>query len=352
MQCWTGRQLVTGLTANNIRPEYYRQARAMCHSLFQIGAYYRNNQSELTEETSEAEKPAVEAGTLNQLQGILSHIHYVKDRIDVRDDLEKKKEKTATAARKLYAKFLFYRYFVQLDRPIVICEGKTDNVYLKYAIRNLDSFHPMLGSWSEETFGAEVSFFNYSNQAHDVLDLGGGTGDLKSFFRKYEKKMVMFGHRPLAHPVIVLIDNDDGAKDIFALIKEITGQSISHKTSSPFRHVAHNLYLVKTPESGESGRSGIEDFFDPALLETKLDGKKFNPDKKHGATGEYGNVIFAEKVVRPNADKIDFSKFDKILQRIVAVIEDYSPPTPQKALPPTPAALTARRSAALVARAR
>jgi RNA-directed DNA polymerase len=38
MQCKTGRQLVTGLMVNakvNIRPEYYRLARAMCHSLLQ-----------------------------------------------------------------------------------------------------------------------------------------------------------------------------------------------------------------------------------------------------------------------------------------------------------------------------
>jgi hypothetical protein len=29
--------------------------------------------------------------------------------------------------------------------------------------------------------------------------------------------------------------------------------------------------------------------------------------KEHGADGEYGKFIFAEKIVRPNADTIDFT---------------------------------------------
>lgn len=44
MQFRMSRQLVTGLTVNakvNIRPEYYRWARAMCHTLFATGSYYR-----------------------------------------------------------------------------------------------------------------------------------------------------------------------------------------------------------------------------------------------------------------------------------------------------------------------
>ena len=60
------------------------------------------------------------------------------------------------------------------------------------------------------------------------------------------------------------------------------------------------------------------------VLATTIDGKIFNPDKERDAPGEYGKVVFAEKVVRPNTHTIDFTRFDPLLARIDAVIEDYA----------------------------
>ena len=70
------RQVTTGLIVNekvNIRSEYYRTARAMCHSLFSTGSYY----------ISDPETP-VEA--LNKIEGILNHINYIKDQSDPRKE--------------------------------------------------------------------------------------------------------------------------------------------------------------------------------------------------------------------------------------------------------------------------
>ena len=120
MQFGMSRQLVTGLTVNakvNIRSEYYRRARAMCHRLFETGVYHRPVAAILAGNEPDAEKAQAEAiESLGPIEGILSHIHHVKDSIDVRDAGEKKKN--ATAARKLYARFLKYRYFVRLERPL------------------------------------------------------------------------------------------------------------------------------------------------------------------------------------------------------------------------------------------
>ena len=102
---------------------------------------------------------------------------------------------------------------------------------------------------------------------------------------------------------------------------------IDCKSSAPFFHVTDNLYLVKTPEKGSNGVSCIEDFFDPSLLQTKLEGKKFNPADKINTDSEYGKVVFATQVVQPNAATIDFKGFVPLLERIVAVIDDYAPPT-------------------------
>jgi RNA-directed DNA polymerase len=314
MQFRMSRQLVTGLTVNakvNVRPEYYRSARAMCHALFENGVYHRPGTSE-------------QITSLGPIEGILSHIHHVKDSIDVRDELEKRKD--ATAARKLYARLLKYRYFIRLDRPLIVCEGKTDNIYLKYAIRKLPAFQPKLGAWNGTTFTSAVTFFNYSNQAHRMMELGGGAGDLRYFFIKnrYGQDVLSFKHRPLMHPVIVVIDNDSGAEDLFKTIRKNYNLSINWRSPDPFFYVTENLYLVKTPERGAEGLSSIEDFFEASLLATVLDGKTFNRRNDLDSAREYGKFIFAEKIVRLNAGTINFLGFTPLLERIVAAIDDYA----------------------------
>lgn len=328
MQFRMSRQLVTGLTVNakvNIRPEYYRYARAMCHTLFETGAYYHPATAQGDEGAVEGAKPE-RIRSLWSLEGMLSHIHHVKNTIDERDEPDKRR--SPTAARRLYARFLKYRYFVRLERPIIVCEGKTDNIYLKYAIRKLTAFHPKLGSWKGDTFISAVTFFSYANQAHGLLALGGGASDLKYFFIKnrYRQDIRSFKHRPLAHPVIVLIDNDNGASELFSTLRKNYSITVELASPDPFFHVTDNLYLIKTPEKGAVGMSCIEDFFDLSLLGTELEGKKFNPKKESGSEGEYGKFAFAERVIRPNVDKIDFTGFAPLLDRVVAVIDHYKPP--------------------------
>ncbi len=330
MQYRTGRQLVTGLTVNkkvNIRSNYYRLARAMCNSLFQTGSYHRPTPIIPTEVKLGAVPPEVEkAPTLDKLHGILNHIHYVKDLVDIRDYSDKKKnaleKKTnPTSFSKLYKKFLFYRKFIVPKQPLIICEGKTDNIYLKYAIKYLDRFHPFLGIVSNGVLTLSVSFFNYSRKSHQILGLNGGTGDLKYLILKYGETVRNFKHKPQPHPVIILIDNDDGAKQIFSVIKDNYNLKINLNSKESFFHITENLYLIKTP----GRKSCIENFFDASVTGTELRGMKFNPDKKHEARGEYGKAVFADQVVRANAAKIDFIKFTSILERIKAVIDDYTP---------------------------
>ncbi len=325
MQVRGSRQVTTGLLVNekvNIRPEYYRDARAMCWSLFNTGTYYRMIPATLA--GGKPGDPDVKnvPPTLAQMQGILGHIHYVRDAIDRRDTVEKKKQPTAT--RSLFARFLFYKNFVNLDKPLVIPEGKSDSIYLRAAIEKLTAFHPKLGTIEDGKLKSAARFMNYSRMIHDVLQLGGGTGDFKHLIRTYKDKLNTFRHRPLAHPVILLIDNDNGANELFKFLKSSGTLGISHSSSDPFYRLAENLYLVKTPETGAKGITCIEDLFDKSLTNTKIDGKMFDPDKRHGEPGKYGKVVFAEKVVRPNAATIDFLKFSTLLDRLTAVLDDYA----------------------------
>ncbi len=81
--------------------------------------------------------------------------------------------------------------------------------------------------------------------------------------------------------------------------------------------------MIKTPEN--AGQSKIESLFDVATRSMKLNGKSFNPDDKDVDTDtEYGKSRFASQVVAPNADKINFTGFVPLLDRIVATINFHN----------------------------
>jgi len=325
MQFRGSRQVTTGLMVNekvNIRQEYWRAARQMCHALFATGTYHRILPATLVGGTP-ADPPVKEKFTgLNQIGGMLAHIYQVKEHADLRE--AKVKREKPTAARSLYSQFLFYKNFVALNRPVIVPEGKTDSIYLRCAIRKLTAYHPQLGTIVKSKFESKIRFMNYSATIHDVLGLGHGAAQLRTFIEKYHKSVSSFGHAPLAFPVIVLVDNDDGGKKLFGLAKAKSGIDISYDSTNPYYYLGLNLYLVKTPEQvAPPHTSYMETFFDPSLLATKLNGKTFDPDKEDDAPGKYGKFVFASKIVEPNAGKIDFSGFAPLLERIVAVLDHH-----------------------------
>jgi len=129
-------------------------------------------------------------------------------------------------------------------------------------------------------------------------------------------------HRPLAHPVIMVLDNDDGLGSVASTIKDNFKVQFDLTTTKDFYHVTENLYVVKTPESG--GKSCIEDLFPSVWREKELNGKKFNPSNKIDSATDYSKEVFANSVVKPNASSIDFSAFDSLLNRILAAIQHHA----------------------------
>lgn len=345
MQCRMSRQLVTGLTVNdkvNVQAGYYRRTRAMCDALFKTGEYHIDPPLRLPKPAAIA---GVEAGaseaevaptptvtpapsklttkSLGPVSGRLAHIHYVKNEIDQRDEIGKRKDKTAF--RKLYFQFLFYKAFANLDRPLILTEGKTDNVYLSLAVRHSPTFQPKLGYMTAKGFENALRFFNHLNKTRSILELDGGSGNFKFFVLRYKEMMASFRHKPQTHPVILLLDNDAGAKDLFAVIKDNYKVAITYGSTDKFFHITDNLYVVMTPHVGKKQKTCIEDMFEDALLKTELDGKKFNPDKPD-ITKEFGKHIFAEKIVRPQATALNWAGFAPLLDRIDSVLGHYKSP--------------------------
>lgn len=152
--------------------------------------------------------------------------------------------------------------------------------------------------------------------------MSGGSGNLGNLAGRYEKNLYRYAHRPLKSPVIVLIDNDSGSDPIFAALKK-RKITISSTTTEAFYYVCFNLYVVKTPELGAKGVSSIEDLFDPSTRAIKLDGRSLSLDKEYDIKTHYGKMDFADKIIRANLASINFTDFEPLLDRLVAVVKDY-----------------------------
>ncbi|RXT21581.1 hypothetical protein B5U98_13935 [Bosea sp. Tri-39] len=290
------RQTVTGLVVNskvNIKKDYYRSARAMCNAVFSTGEYHIIDKDK-------------NISDLRSLEGILSHIFFVKARRDRAPKtnkmaIEANEFKLPSAPVELYRKFLFYRLFVAPKAPLVVTEGISDITYIQCAIRALAKSFPALALEKDGKHTRLLSFLNPSGTTRDVLNLGHGASGQASLIMQYFGNLKKYKHKPLDHPVIILCDNDDGPKTVFKNAKSKSGLTISTSTTDQFYHLGENLYIVKVPEGNPATIKEIENLFDSKLLTEKLDGKSFDPKKEHGDPTSYGKVVFAEKIVRPNA---------------------------------------------------
>jgi hypothetical protein len=330
------RQTVTGLVVNkkiNIKQEYYKTSRAMCHKLFNTGTF------EIPGALSPshiAEDPRIEKApsTIRRLEGILNFIHTTKNLSDHRPIIEKQDK--PTSQWRTFRDFLFYKYFSAMDAPLIICEGITDSIYLKAALKNSEKAYPSLFvSGDENPF--KVRFFKYSKRNRELLHLSGGTGELAKLVGSYNSQRKKFPHWQPQHPVIIITDNDQGAKNkkekkkgknaaaaVFSAAKTVSNSlEISINTNDTFYHITDNLFLVKTPHVGKKIETCIEDLFSQETRKTKISGKSFNPENDYDTATQYGKKDFAEKVIMQHSSKIDFSGFIPLLDRIEQTIYSF-----------------------------
>jgi len=328
MQCNKTRQEVTGLVVNkkiNIRSEYRKTVRAMVHRLFTTGEFYINKVV-----LSEGSGTKIEniKGTLEQLHGMLGFVDSVDLYNKNTDSCNKRassKEEGLSSKELMYRRFLMFKEFYAAESPIVICEGKTDNVYLTHAIRSLAKEYPQLADVSAE---GEISInlrrYRYAGSSTGrILGINGGAPNLSKFIHNYKDDVKRFkAPNAMRHPVIILVDNDSGAGPVFSAVKSITHAKPSREDE--FMHVYKNLFLVTTPITGGRKESMIEDFFDKKTREIKLGGKEFSHSNSYDRKTQYGKADFAYKVIEPRASEIDFSGFKMLLNRFVHVIDAYN----------------------------
>jgi RNA-directed DNA polymerase len=321
MQIRGSRQEVTGLVVNekvNIRQEYYRSVRSMCSSLFHTGEYYvEKSVSDGSEEPERTTK-------LAPLEGRLAHIYYIKTRRDISQRDKKLHEfKSLKAPKELYRRFLFYKYFIASDKPVLVTEGKTDIIYLRSAIKALQEKYPELLHIEDDQTQLSVHFLNSSNVNIQVLNLGQGFHGMTKVINSYALELKRYGFLPLAHPVIFIVDNDKGGEAVLKAADRVSQGDVKPSSTDTFFHIQRNLYLVKTPPGSDGGLSAIEDCFPEEVLKQEIGGKSLDLNKKHGDETSFGKQVFAEMIVRPGVGKIDFSGFTPILEGISESMEHY-----------------------------
>lgn len=328
MQYRTSRQQVTGLVVNkkiNAPQEYRRQVRAYVNSLVNRGFY-------LVEKDGEQEE-----GSIPKLHGMLGFIHAVES--VYRTDLQRHpfnhpgiivNEKKPTGNLAIYRRFLLYTRFYANTQPLVICEGKTDNVYISNAIHQRKHDFPILLRKNDDDKDViSFQFFKYARKHRRKSDiylpnfssamiLGNGSGggpnlaNLISVYRNERKKFRSPGGE---FPVIFIVDNDSGAKRVYSTVKEIA--RITPTGKETYIHVFENVYIIPIARDGVENAS-IESLFSDEDKSGNINGVPF--DFSGNASGSaLGKANFAYDYVAKHPEKIDWSGFSKLLQSIVDV---------------------------------
>jgi RNA-directed DNA polymerase len=326
MQYRNSRQAVTGLVVNrkvNIRTEYRRTVRAMAHRLFNTGAFQRMR---MIPDATGALTPTMVDGTMDQLHGMLGHIDAVDcHNFEIQAKVDSRKQQAKVALRskeKLYRRFLMFKDFYSAVVPVVVCEGKTDNIYLLHAIRSLAAHYPKLATVSASNqIKLNIRILKtVQTSTGRVLQLEGGASYLKAFIEQYLSEIGKFKAPGMQCAVVLVVDNDSGADDICDTIKRLT-KKIPSRTDQ-YVHIAGNLYMVLTPLKAGANKSTIEDCFADEIKSLNLGGKTFNPNGKADPAKYFSKHILSQ-YVRENATKIDFTGFAGLLDWIAAAIEAH-----------------------------
>nr|WP_321454614.1 retron Ec67 family RNA-directed DNA polymerase/endonuclease [uncultured Cohaesibacter sp.] len=331
MQFAESRQETTGLVVNkkiNVKREYSKQVRYMTHSLLQTGKCYV--QAPITKKKQDV-SPHV-------LAGKLAHEFQIKSKEFVDSNgkpwpLARFREKgiAVPAFYRRYSDFLHFRNFFFNEKPIILCEGVTDNIYLKCAIKSKHAQVRSLAKASLPSKKVELlcAFYNYSRTARAVTALTGGANPLKTFIETYAFRFSECKGASVSQPVIAVVDNDAANNGLWRMLGSKFGIS-GADGSDDFYHVVKNLYIVPIPKI-DAKDTFIEHLFDKKTLNIPLNGKTFELGQKGKiANNKFGKMAFARDVVQKQRGSIDFSGFLPLLVNIEKAISHHqvNPPAP------------------------
>ena len=310
------RQEVTGLVVNkkiSVPKEYYKNTRAMAHSLYKNGYFLIDD----------------EVGTIEQLEGRFSFINQINL---YNIDNKKKNMWHLNSKEKQYQKFMIYKTFYANEKPLIITEGKTDVLYIKAALKKYYKYFPNLITKKDNgNFVFHVNFFKRKQKHSYYLNLvKDGADTIKNIYSncyiktKNNKNITtvhdfkkLCGERE-TNPVILIFDNemvsnkDRPLKKFLNEIKVNASQKDKLKENL-YINICDNLYLCTYQlNNKEACEIEIEDLFPADVLEHEINGRKFSKKDSTHDNGFYGKNEFSQYVYS-NYESIDFSNFISLL---------------------------------------
>ena len=318
------KQTVTGLVVNkkiNIDRLYYRNVRAMAHSLYTKGSFFING---------------VE-GNINQLEGKFAFIDQI-DRYNNRIDNTKHNFNNLSGQEKQYQKFLFFRYFFDAEKPTIITEGKTDTRYIKAALKKLYLDYPSLIEKNNDgKFIYKINFFKRSNRLYKFFNLSKDGADAMTKIydlfdpnkQKYLDYFLKITNKNPNNPIILLFDNEMvNNKPLHKFVSKIklgNNQLELIKNELFCKLIPKgNLYLLTIPLYEEE-ESEIENLFDETALNVELSGKKFSLNSNFDNKLYFGKDYFS-KYVLTNWQTINFDRFRPFLDTLSKIVQNYNKP--------------------------
>lgn len=320
------RQEVTGLVVNkkiSVPKEYYKNTRAMAHSLYKNGYFLIDD----------------EVGTIEQLEGRFSFINQINL---YNIDNKKKNMWHLNSKEKQYQKFMIYKTFYANEKPLIITEGKTDVLYIKAALKKYYKYFPNLITKKDNgNFVFHVNFFKRKQKHSYYLNLvKDGADTIKNIYSncyiktKNNKNITtvhdfkkLCGERE-TNPVFLIFDNemvsnkDRPLKKFLNEIKVNASQKDKLKENL-YINICDNLYLCTYQlNNKEACEIEIEDLFPADVLEHEINGRKFSKKDSTHDNGFYGKNEFSQYVYS-NYESIDFSNFISLLSAINEIIELY-----------------------------
>lgn len=322
------KQVVTGLVVNkkiSVDHAYCRKVRAMAHSLYTNGSYSVDG---------------VE-GNIRQLEGRFAFIDQIEKYNNICDSAGKHNAFTLNGREKQYQQFLFYRYFFDVHKPLIVTEGKTDVRYIKAALRSLYADYPdLVEKDAKGKFLYKVDFFKRSKRFKYLfnlaLDGADSLIDLYDYFASkgkdkrtnYLAYFLRITQRTPQNPVIFVYDNEIANKNKplckfsnHANLNEAQKQSLGKNLFLRLTPCG-NLFLLTNPLVEERTESEIEHMFTQETRSIELSGKKLSLDSNFDNTRCFGKDHFSNYVLA-NYSTIDFSGFRPLLNALRTILQEY-----------------------------
>uniref|UniRef100_A6W1H0 RNA-directed DNA polymerase n=1 Tax=Marinomonas sp. (strain MWYL1) TaxID=400668 RepID=A6W1H0_MARMS len=320
-------QQVTGLTVNekvSVNKKYYKNVRAMTHSLLKTGRFLIDNKT----------------GSINSLEGMLSFIDQVQLEGKSRFALHGAEFRKLNAKEKLLRDFYFYKKFYSNKMPLVIGEGKTDGIILKTLIyKTCPEDSVFFKDRFDGSYDCKLDFHYWTEKDSRFFGSSGGAAQIIDFIKfifEYRQKSsrIESCHVEKIRPIILVLDTDgEGIKAINAInayflskkkIDENVGKVKKNeklietgKEIESFYKITEDIYIV--PISNKIGRD-IEDLFPLSLLTRPYKRMKFK--KVSSEEKAYDKIVFAEKIVKPLSKESDFALFSPVTEAFKAILSN------------------------------